>query len=380
MFRTIYGGILPLFDANDEGGAAPAPVETPKPDGIDNGVSYKDFFANAPIMKGADDEQVNQPEAESNAVASENAAESQVNQPSEESNGEQAAVTPVDLTKAAQIIIDGQTYSRSDIEQGLKDKANREKWVANLTNDSKLLSWLQRQPPEQQERFRAFATLHMTGKEKLPETFEAKPFEWDVKLKDQYGDEVDGKFAIQPGTDEYKLLQEHFYNQFKHEHAAVFNELQDHRETREQLENERKNLESTEANRQITDFLTSNNIDFPRDGDLLQNIERIVNDKYSPYREQAALLVSVAQYAQMNDIDNLNDAYNKMMGKQITQKQTAKTQTEKAKQNQTGVHQEKPGKSAPVKSAEDQWREDHYNNSPQTKLTRAYDQLFSGKV
>ena len=95
--------------------------------------------------------------------------------------------------------------------------------------------------PEERDRFLAWGIQVALGKQPLPEDAKPEPIELPVELEYQseYDDEpvkVKGKRRIDPDSEEYGTLKEHFYKQFMKEHEPVFREIKDFRETREQFE------------------------------------------------------------------------------------------------------------------------------------------------
>jgi len=346
------------------------------------GISAKEFFKNAPIIKGASEQEVNDPpKEESNPAEEDKQPEAtQVSQPpTEEPNEENQAAEPeiVNLSEINSFKYGEETFTREDLERWRKDSQNRENWVAKLTNDGKTMSWLRSQPPEFQDRWRAYAMQHALGREKLPEGFQEKSLEFSVKLKDEYNSDIEGKYEIAPGSDEYESAKEHFYNQFMEENKSVFLELQQHQEARQRFDQDRQSYQSAESARHLREFISGNQLDFPTEGDLLKTVQDAYRDQNSPYRKTASMLVTIAQHAEAMGFDTLQAAYDDFFETKNAEKKAAKNLTEKAKKTQEGARQEKPGKSTPVKSPDDQWRESHFHGGKQSQYQRGFESLFS---
>jgi len=334
-----------------------------------------DEYATKPVRK-ADGQQVNQPTV-SNADGQNANDQTQLNQPgdpgaSKEEGKEGAEPTVYELNgEDFRVKWGDDEFTREDLQQAIADHRNKETWLQNLTNDSKMLAWIRKQSPEMQDRFKAFAIAHTLGKEKLPEDFKDTPFEFEVKLKDEYGEEITGKFNLEPGSKEYEQLQKRFYEKFKQEHQPAFLKLQQYEETAEQHEQERQTYEETATANYIKDFIRQNKIDFPLEGNVLDNLKTAVSDKTSPYKTSAMRLLTAAQAAQQTGM-TLEAAYSELYGKVDASKAAAKQKTEQAK----GKQQEAAGGQPGGTPAKPDWATQTFQDEKADRMQK----LYSGEL
>jgi hypothetical protein len=193
--------------------------------------------------------------------------------------------------------------------------------------------------PEERDRFLAWGIQVALGKQPLPEDAKPEPIELPVELEYQseYDDEpvkVKGKRRIDPDSEEYGTLKEHFYKQFMKEHEPVFREIKDFRETREQFEQQVQQWQEQAADQELKSFVKQNGYNIPTDGNIRQKLEEILSaGETHPYYRDTQRLLAVAQVAQSQGI-GLAEAHELLYG-ESEKKAKAVQQQRKDKQKQS---------------------------------------------
>lgn len=243
-------------------------------------------------------------------------------------------------------------FTAEEVQAAFQDHEAKANWLANMTKKSQMMNWFEKLPSDVQEKILANNLAMVYGKENLPEDYKPEAFEFDVSLtgKDEYDGEIklDGKRKIEPGSDEWKALENHFEKHFKVKYQDAFTQIKQYQEQNEQFVNRQKQWEKETGQSSLKGFIKDQGFSITTDGDIENTIKQILlAGETHPSHADVMRLTAIGNVAETHGV-TLEKAAEILYGKPKGDK--AKNQANNDRKKQAGVKPEKPGGSDPALS------------------------------
>lgn len=355
---VLLNWLHPLFEAADKGGAGGGEQPTNEPTGEQqpagsdgaNGrgapagegeeLDATSLLKDAPVIDPRTGEPIDQStEKEKSGEPGKSAEGESAKQPEQK---EQSASG----RDSQKFKLDDQEYTLEQIREWKKDSENKAEWQKRLTQESQLDNFMRSLQPEVKDAFITRAIADVYAK-KDPSEYLKEGEETPITLtfEDDYGEEAEQ--VIEPGSEHYKALENHFEEIFLKKYQPAFAELKTHKEQLQQFEDERQRFYTEASQQYYIGFLKEHpEIGIPvSDGmDLMKTMQEALaaGPTHPLYRNsyKFARMIIDSRNAGMK----ITDWYEMMYGDFQTKKANAQKITETDRKNQKAVVPEPPGK------------------------------------
>lgn len=297
---------------------------------------------------------------------------------SDDDPGENTPPAALDLSGHQSFKIGERELTQAELQLALNAYDGKEKWMKDLTQKSQMMNWFEGLPAEQQEKIIQNNLALVYGRDEMPGDYQAKPFEFDVNLsgKDEFDADVSlkGKHRIEPGSDEWNAMAEHFEEYFKVKYGDAFSQIKQYQENNQQFVERQKAFEKEAGQKSLKEFISGRSLNISTDGDIGNTLSQILlAGETHPSYADVIKLQGIGAVAEQRNL-SLEAAADILYGK-ARKADKSKEQAAKDRKKQSGAHPEPPGGGEPAPSADDQFLGALANKQAQT-----HNDLWSGKL